>query len=181
MDVKFKRNLTVSFACHITELALCLVPMFLILGLSIDIDGFAQYCTDMISAYLIALVIINAFLILLSLILSIFQKKTFILNEEFLLIDDKGKETSINYSDVREISIDLGSTGRMSSRPMSLTLLGEKRKMLLSVTEPSIMMMHKIKKKCIFAKISYRNSKKYIWYLVASSLIAVFAVVKSKL
>lgn len=179
--MKFKRNLTVSFACHMTEIALCLIPMFLILGLSTDRGSFAQYCKDMFSVYFIALILLNVFLIALGIILSIFQKKTFTLNDEFVLIEEKGKESIINYSDVKEVSIDLGSTGRISSRSMELRLYGEKRKLLLSVTDPSILMMHKIKKKCVFAKTIYSNSKKYIWYLVASAAIAVFTVVKSRL
>ena len=179
--MKFKRNLTVSFACHMTEIALCLIPMFLILGFSRDIGSFAQYCKDMFSVYFIALILLNVFLIALSIILSIFQKKTFTLNDEFVLIEGKGKKYTVNYSDVREVSIDLGYMGRMSSRSMELRLYGEKRKLLLSVTDPSMLMMHKIKKKCIFAKISYRNSKNFLWYLVASTAISIFVVVKSRL
>lgn len=179
--MKFKRNLTLSLACHTTEFVLCLIPMFLILGFSRDIGSFAQYCRNMFSTYFIALILLNVFFVLLSLILSIFQKKTFTLNDEFVLVEEKSKGYAISYSDVKEVSIDLGSTGRMSSRPMELRLYDEKHRVLLSVTDPSMLMMHKIKKKCVFAKTSYINSKKYIWYLVASTAVAVFIVVKSRL
>ena len=73
--MKFKRNLTVSFACHMTEIALCLIPMFLILGFSTDRGSFAQYCKDMFSVYFIALILLNVFLIALGIILSIFQNR----------------------------------------------------------------------------------------------------------
>lgn len=179
--MKFKRNLTASFACHMTEIVLCLIPMFLILGFAIDIRSFSQYCKDVFSTYFIGLILMNLFFILLSLILSIFQKKTFTLNDEFVLIEERGKEYSVNYSDVREVSIDLGSTGKMSSRAMELRLYGEKRKLLLSVKNPSILMTHRIKKKCVNAKISYSNTKKFVWYLVACTAISVFAVIKSRL
>ena len=95
--MKFKRNLTVSFACHMNEIALCLIPMFLILGFSTDIGSFLQYCKNMFSVYFIALILVNLFFILMSLILSIIQKKTFTLNDEFVLIEGKGKK----YTDKR--------------------------------------------------------------------------------
>ncbi len=179
--MNFKRNLTVSFACHTTEFALCLIPMFLVMGFSIDKNSFAEYCKDMFSIYPLVLLIVNAFLFVLSLIFSIFQKQTFILNDDHMLIENKDEMSKINYNDIKTVSFDLGNTGKMSARPMELRLLGEKNKELLSITNPSILMTHILKKKCIYAKTTYRNSKKFIWYLLLSILVAIVTVVKSHL
>jgi len=172
--------MTVSFACHLSETALCLIPMFLTLGFAVDSNSFWAYCRDMFSVYAIALLIVNGLLLVLGLILSIFQKQSFTLGVDYILIESKGESSTVNYSDVNTVLFDLGKTGRMSSRPMELILLGDKNKELLSITNPSLLMTHMIKKKCPGAKRTYQNSKKFVWYLILSVVIGIFTVVKSR-
>ena len=174
--MKFKRNLTVTFVCFMNEFFISLIPATFILGLHLKLANIGDLCKVVFLYAPFALVLFNIFLFLLNLMFTLFQKTTIILNADSIIVKETNQSSTIQYQEITEITFDFGEFSRTHSSPITLTLLGEEYKPLLTVKNPSLIMTHLIEKKCPTAKMTYRNSKRFL-YLLGISTITTFVLV----
>lgn len=175
--MKFKRNLTVSFACGLTEFLLSLIPALFIVGLSFNTGVFNYFFNIGISLIIIGIPAYNILLYLLNLVFNLFQKMTITLTDECLVIENNGALSTINYKDVTHISFYLGNLFVARATPITLTLYCKENKVSFKVTNPSLIMTHLIKKKCSTAKINYEGCKRGLHVLVISIIAAIVMVI----
>ncbi len=159
----FKRNITITIACVITECLLSLIPSIFIIYIFFMLDRIREiFTTLLIVPYLI--VFINAVLIIISLISQVFMKTKYYVNKESLLIKNKDKIKEINYDTITNITYDFGNLIKFNTKPSQIILFDKAFKELLSINNPSIIMVHMLKKKCKNAKMSYYHSKRFLYF-----------------
>ena len=78
-----------------------------------------------------------------------------------------------NLSQIEAITYDLGEISRYGWNPSNLVLFGKDYKVLLIIENPPLMMVVHFRKKCKWAKFSYRNSKRFLFFLVLSIGLAI--------
>ena len=171
--MKFKRNLTVGFACGLTEFLLSLIPALFIVSLSFNTEGFVYFFKIGISLIIIGIPAYNIFLYLLNLVFNLFQKMTITLKDECLVIENNGILQTIYYKDVTHISFYLGNLFVARAKPVTLSLYCKENKVSFEVTNPSLIMTHLIKKKCPTAKINHEGLKRGLEFLAISTIAAI--------
>lgn len=161
----FKRNITITLACIITECLISLIPIIFMIYLFFMIDKIGEiFSTLLIVPYFI--LIINVILIIISFISQIFIKTKYYVNDECLAIKTKTRIKEINYNEILGITYDFGDLTRFNTKPSQLVLFDKDNKQLLSVNNPSIIMVHLIRKKCRHVKISYYHNKRFLYLLL---------------
>ncbi len=175
--MKFKRNLTVSFACVLSEFFISLIPALFIIGLSLKLATFIELCKITICLTPIVLFLSNILIYLISLIFQCFQKMTITLKDECMVIANRGTLSTIYYKDITNIHFDLGEFSRTHSTPVTLELYFKESGDSLFITNPSLLMTHLIKKKCPTAKINYEGLKRGLYFLAISTITAIVIVI----
>ena len=161
----FKRNITITLACVITECLISLIPMIFMIYLFFMMDKMDEiFSTLLIVPYFI--LIINVILILISLIAQIFIKTKYYVNAECLVIKTKTQNREINYDEIKGITYDYGDLTKFNPQPSQLVLFDKDYKQLLSINNPSIIMVHLIRRKCKHAKVSYYHNKRFLYLLL---------------
>lgn len=84
----FKRNITITLACVITEILISLVPMILFIYLFFMRDKINEIFSTLLIIPLMILVI-NVVLIIISFIAKIFIKTKYCVNDEYFIIEVK--------------------------------------------------------------------------------------------
>ncbi len=180
--MEFKRNITITLACVITECLISLVPMIFMIYIFFMMDKINDiFSTLLIVPYFI--IIINVVLIIISLIAQIFIKTKYYVNKESLVIKTKDNVKEINYDEIYGITYDFGDLTKFNTKPSQLVLFDEKYKQLLSVNNPSIIMVHMIRRRCKNIKVSYYHNKRFLYLfalingivLLISILVKIFA------
>ena len=176
--MKFKRNITITIACFATEFLISSTPVIFMVYLFFT-DNVSEFFSALLIIPIFAL-IINAFLILISLFACAFLKTNFYVNKECLIVEKGNNVKTINYNEITGIAYDFGNyLSQYNKTPSQLVLFGEDHRQLLAVNNPSIVMVHMIKKKCKNVNISYYNNKRFLFLLAVINgtflLIAILA------
>ncbi len=178
--MKFKRNITITVACVITECLISLIPTIFMIYLFFIIDKINEiFSTLLVVPFLI--LIINIVLIIISLIAQIFLKTKYYVKDEFLVVETETKITKINYNEITAITYDYGNLTKFNTTPSQLVLFDENYKTLLSVSNPSIIMVNAIRKKCKQASFSYYNNKRFLYLSLLINGITLFMFILIKL
>lgn len=160
----FKRNITITLACVITECLISLVPMIFIIYIFFAMDKISEiFSTLLVVPYFI--LITNIALIIISLIAQIFIKTKYYVNEKCLVVKTKSKVKEIIYEEIASIAFDFGDLTKFNTKPSQLVLFDRQYNELLSVNNPSIIMVHMLKKKCKNIKVSYYHNKRFLYLL----------------
>lgn len=160
----FKKNITITFACIITECLISLIPTILMMYLFFIMDKKSEILSTLL-AIIYLILIINLVLIIISLIAQIFIKTKFYIKKECLVIKTKDKVKEISYDEINGISYDFGDLNKFNHKSSQLVLFDKDCKQLLTVNNPSIIMVHMIKSKCKKIKVSYYNNRRFLWLL----------------
>ena len=164
IKVGFKRNITITLACVFTECLISLIPVIFMIYLFFMIDKIREiFSTLLLVPYFIF--IINAILIIISLIAQLFIKTKYYVKKEYLIIKTSNKVTEINYEEIKGITYDFGDLNRFNAKPSQLVLFDKDYKQLLLVNNPPIIMVHLIRKKCKHLKVSYYHNKRFLYLL----------------
>ncbi len=164
----FKRNITITIACVITECLICLIPMIFMIYLFFGFDKINElFSTLLIVPFLILMT--NVILIIISFISQIFIKTKYYVNDECLVIKTKINNKKINYNEISYIRYDYGDMDRFNTKPSELVLFDKNYKQLLSVKNPSIIMVHLIRKKCRHVKVSYYHNRRFLNLLLLTN------------
>ena len=95
-NIGFKRNITITLACVITECLISLIPTILMIYLFFMMDKIGEiFSTLLVIPYLT--LIINVVLIIISFIAQRFVKTKYYVNDECLVVETKTKVKEINY------------------------------------------------------------------------------------
>ena len=173
IKMEFKRNVTSTLACVITECLISLIPMICMIYLFFMMDKIDEiFSTLLIVLYFI--LITNVILIIISFIAQIFIKTKYYINDECLVVKTKTTTTEIKYSVINVITYDFGDLTKFNTKSSQLVLFDKDYKQLLSVNNPSIIMVHLIRKKCRHAKISYYHNKRFLYLLLLINSIFLF-------
>ena len=176
----FKRNITITLACVITECLISLMPMIFMIYLFFMIDKIDEiFSTLLIVPYFI--LIINVILIIISFIVQIFIKTKYYVNAECLVIKTKTQNKEINYDEIKGITYDYGDLTKFNTKTSKLVLFDKDYKQLLSINNPSIIMVHLIRRKCKHAKVSYYHNKRFLYLLLLINGIALLISILVKL
>ncbi len=163
--MRFKRNITITLACVITECLISLIPMIFMIYIFFMRDKTDEmFSTLLIVPYFI--LIINVVLFVISLIARIFTKTTYFVNKNSVVVNSKSKVEEINYDEISEITYDFGDLTKFNTKPSQLILFNKDFKQLLSVNNPSIIMVHMIKRRCKNIKVSYYHSKRFLYFFL---------------
>ena len=161
----FKRNITITLACAITECLISLIPMIFMIYLFFMMDKIDEiFSTLLIVPYFI--LIINVILIIISFIAQIFIKTKYYVNAECLVIKTKTQNKKINYDEIKGITYNYADLTKFNTKPSQLMLFDKDYKQLLSINNPSIIMVHLIRRKCKHAKVSYYHNKRFLYLLL---------------
>lgn len=161
----FKRNITITLACVITECLISLIPMIFMIYLFFMMDKIDEiFSTLLIVPYFI--LIINVILIIISFIAQIFIKTKYYVNAECLVIKTKTQNKEINYDEIKGITYDYGDLTKFNTKSSQLVLFDKDYKQLLSINNPSIIMVHLIRRKCKHVKVSYYHNKRFLYLLL---------------
>ena len=173
----FKRNITITVACIITECLISLIPVVFMIYIFFSIDKIGEiFSTLLIIPFLI--LIINLLLIIISLIAQIFIKTEYCLKKEFLVIKTQNSVQEIKYTDITSIAYDFGNLTRFNTRQSQLVLFGKQCQQLVSIYNPSIRMVHIIKTKCKNAKTEHYHNKRFLWlFSIINGAFLLFSVV----
>ena len=158
----FKRNITITLACVITE---CLIPMIFLIYLFFMIDKMGEILSTLLLVPYFIL-IINVILIIISFIAQIFIKTKYYVKDKSLVIKTKTKNKEINYDEINGITYDYGDLTKFHTKPSQLVLFDKDYKQLLSINNSPIIMVHLIRKKCKHAKVSYYHNKRFLYLLL---------------
>ena len=176
----FKRNITITLACVITECLISLIPMIFMIYLFFMMDKISKvFSTVLIVPYFI--LIINVILIIISFIAQLFIKTKYYVKDEYLIIKTKTKIREINYDEIVAITYDFGNLTRFNIKPSQLVLFDKNYKQLLSVNNPSLIMVYAIRRKCKHAKLSYYHNKRFLYLLLLINGIALLISILIKL
>lgn len=176
----FKRNITITLACVITECLISLIPMIFMIYLFFMMDKIDEiFSTLLIVPYFI--LIINVILIIISFIVQIFIKTKYYVNAECLVIKTKTQNKEINYDEIKGITYDYGNLTKFNIKPSQLVLFDKDYKQLLSINNPSIIMVHLIRRKCKNARVTFYNNKRFLYFLIFINIGALFAFILIKL
>ena len=160
-NIGFKRNITITLACVITECLISLIPAIFMFYLFFMMDKIGEiFSTLLVIPYLI--LIINVVLIIISFIAQRFVKE-------------------INYKEIVGITYDYGDLTKFHTKPSQLILFDKEYNELLSVNNPSIIMVHMIKKKCKHAKVGYYHNKRFLYILLIINVLVLFAILLVKI
>ena len=160
----FKKNITITVACVITECLISLIPMIFVIYIFFMMDKISEiFSTLLIVPYFI--LIINIVLIIISLIAQIFIKTKYYVDKECLVIKTKNTVKEIKYSEIKGIVYDFGDLIKFNTTPSQLVLFGKEYVQLLSINNPPIIMVHMIKKKCKNIKVGYYHNKRFLYLL----------------
>lgn len=141
----FKKNITITFTCVINECFISLIPMIFMIYMFFLPDKISElFSTLLIVPYLI--LISNIILFIISLIAQIFITTKYYVNEDCLVVKTKNKYKEINYGEIVGITYDFGDLTRFGTKPSQIVLFDKEYKQLLSINNPSIIMVHMIKK-----------------------------------
>ena len=181
MKLKFKKNITVTFACGATELLLCPFPASVVCCL---VDVYDEITTDdAILKYLLLILALNLLFVLISLIASAFIKTTYIIEGNQLIVRSKNTDDkSINLQNISAINYDFGSfvyTGSaIDTRILAseIVLLDKDNNILFALSNPPIVMVHYLKKKCKMAKVTYKHTNRFWLFAVLSGIFAIIAL-----
>ena len=172
----FKRNITITLACVITECLISLIPMIFMIYLFFMMDKIDEiFSTLLIVPYFI--LIINVILIIISFIAQIFIKIKYYVNAECLVIKTKTQNKEINYDEIKGITYDYGDLTIFNTKPSQLVLFDKDYKQLLSINNPSIIMIHLIRRKCKYAKVCYYHNKRFLYLLLLiNGIVLLFSI-----
>lgn len=172
--MKFKRNPTVTIACVITECLLCLVPAILMAYFFFIPDQINKLLSTLaVIPYLV--LILNIILIVISLILGIFIKTKYYVGKETLAVQRKDDIKEIKYNEIARIIYDFGNIFSQFNRtPSQLVLFAENGKRLLTVKNPSITMVHFLRKKCENAEVHFEHNKRILFFLALVNGVTLF-------
>lgn len=176
MYMVFKRNITITLACIITECLLSLIPTIIIIYCFFMLDKINEiFSTLLLVPYLI--LIINVALIIISFVCQIFIKTRFYVGKESLVIKEKENTREIAFNKINEMTYDFGCLTKFNGRPSQLVLFDKDFKELLSINNPSIIMVHMIKKRCKNVKMNYFHSKRFLYFVVViNSVVLLIAI-----
>ena len=159
----FKKNITITIACIVTECLLSLIPSIVIIYIFFIPEKLNElFNTLLFVPYFI--LIINALLILVSLISRLFIKTKFYINPKKLVIQNEGIK-EIYYNQIAHITYDLGDILKFNFTPSKLVLFDKYHRELFSINNPSILMVHMLKKKCQNARMNYYHNKRFLFFL----------------
>ena len=158
--MKFKRSLCAALICYYTEFFTGLTPILIMINLVlVDNKILAFFYSFLI--YIIFILVVNLIPMTILLIAKIFMRTKFYVNDDCLVIKTKTESREIKYAEIGGITyFDYTDLGRGVDPPPKLVLFDKDNKQLLSISEPSIIMIHLIKKKCKHIKVKYCNNKK---------------------
>lgn len=177
----FKRNITITASCVVNECLISLIPTIFMIYIFFMIDRIGEiFSTLLIVPYFI--LIFNVVLIIISLIAKIFLKTKYYVEEDCLVVKIKNHQVNkINYDEIIGITYDFGMLKRRKVESSQLVLFGKEYKQLLSINNPSIIMVHMIKKKCKNLKVSYYNNKRFLYLLILINATALLMLTLIKL
>ncbi len=162
----FKRNITITLACVITECLISLIPMIFLIYLFFMIDKMGEILSTLLLVPYFIL-IINVILIIISFIAQIFIKTKYYVKDKSLVIKTKTKNKEINYDEINGITYDYGDLTKFHTKPSQLVLFDKDYKQLLSINNPPIIMVHLIRRKCKHAKVSYYHNKRFLYFYIS--------------
>ena len=174
MKLKFKKNITVTFACIMNELFICAILMVIIWGILGEYE--LDEVTHILEVLLIVAVILNALLIVISLIARAFTKTSYEIEDNILTIKPEYNEDKvIDLNSILLVIYDFGTLGGRghNPEPSALILHDDKDNMVLSLNNPPIAMVHLVKKHCKNAKVRHVNSHRFIVELVVFIIVAI--------
>ena len=161
----FKRNPTATVALVINECLLSLVPAIIILYLFFMPYQMNEFLSTLLIVPYLAL-LINAVLIVISLFAGIFIKIKYRVGTEALVVERKYSVREIKYDEIASITYDLGYIFSQFNRtPSQLILFGRDGKQLLVVENPSVIMVHLLRKKCKDSVVYLENKKRILFFL----------------
>lgn len=176
----FKKNITVTVACVITECLLSLVPAITIIYLFFMPDKLSDiFSTLFIIPYVI--LIINVILLIISIIARLFIHTKYFVGEEKLTIISRKGSTGISYNEISAIAYDFGDLNKWHAKASQLVLLGKDSKQLLTISNPPIILVRKIKAKCKNIKINYYHNKRFLYLLSLINVTILLISVLAKL
>lgn len=161
----FKRNITITLACVITEFLICLIPMIFMIYLFFMIEKIDEIFTTLLIIPLFIL-IVNIILIIVSFISCFFMKTKYYINEKNIIVKTKKTTKEIDYDEISFITYDFGNLTRFNTKPSQLLLFDKDYKQLLSINNPSIIMVHLIRKKIKSNKIGFYHNKRFLYLLL---------------
>lgn len=160
--MKFKKNITVTLACIITECLISLLPIiFMIYLFFIQNKINEMFLTLLVIPYLI--ILINICLFIISLIAGLFIKTSYFVEKDFLIVKTKNSESKIMYKYIFGITYDFGDLTKFNTKPSQLILFDKEFKQLISIYNPSITMVYIIKKRCKNSEIEYYHNKRFLF------------------
>ena len=162
----FKRNITITLACVITECLISLIPMIFLIYLFFMIDKMGEILSTLLLVPYFIL-IINVILIIISFIAQIFIKTKYYVKDKSLVIKTKTKNKEINYDEINGITYDYGDLTKFHTKPSQLVLFDKDYKQLLSINNQPIIMVHLIRRKCKHAKVSYYHNKRFLYFYIS--------------
>ena len=110
----FKRNITITLACVITEFLISLIPMIFMIYLFFMMDKIDEIFSTLLIVPCFIL-IINVILIIISFIAQIFIKTKYYVNAECLVIKTKTQNKIINYDEIKGITYDYGELTKFNN------------------------------------------------------------------
>lgn len=180
MSMVFKRNITITIACVITECLLSLIPSIFIIYALFMLDKISEiFSTLLLVPFLI--LIINVALIIISLICQIFMNTKFYVGKETFVIKEKENIKVIAFNEIKKMTYDFGWLIKFNARPSQLVLFDNDLKELLSINNPSIIMVHVLKKRCKNVKMNYYHNKRFLYLLALINGMVLFIAILVKI
>ncbi len=178
--MKFKKNITITIACVITECLLSLIPLIFIIYIFFLNERFNEiFSTLLIVPYFT--LIINVILIIVTLISQLFIKTKYCVKDETLMFSSPKKNFEINYNDIYNITYDFGDLTKFHTRPSQLVIFDKEFKQLLTIDNPSIIMVSLLRKKCKNAKMNYYHNKRFLYLLLLINGVVLTICILTKL
>ena len=122
----------------------------------------------------------SALLWIISLISQIFIKTKFYVNKEALVIKRRNDLEEINYSEIANMTYDFGDLTKFNTRPSQLVVFDKDFKQLLSINNPSIIMVHILKKRCKNVEMRYYHNKRFLYFLALINGIVLLITILAK-
>lgn len=117
----FKRNITITLACVITECLISLIPMIILIYLFFMIDKMGEILSTLLLVPFLIL-IVNVILFIISLIAQLFIKTKYYVKSECIVIKTKTKNKEINHDEINGITYDYGDLTKFHTKSSQLVL-----------------------------------------------------------
>lgn len=177
--MKFKRNITITIGCKFNGFILNMLMMSPLIALS-SLDSYTEELLIIVRCLAHIMAFVDAILILVFLISYLCMDTSYKVKKVAIVIQEGSYVRQIEYEYISHIDYNFGEVSRYKFQSSEIILYNHRGFPMLTIKNPSLIMVYKIIRHCKGKKINYKNAKSilkfYLYLDILLLLICLFSL-----